>query len=253
MAPAGSDAPAKRKPMGCGGLVGFFIKLPFMIIAMIRHLGPLLRQQAATDTGRRAREGGEQLTPAQDPAAVTAGLAAVASRDPGFDVAVTVRGVQRARAVVEQARRTGDTSAARQVLSEGLWRLFVMLLAGRADHEVRRYETSAVAGAAVVAATRDQLSEQLRIRLTCRGERYEVAETPRVRGQPGQQEWLEDWVVRRAAAATTPPGGGILDGRCPRCGATLEVSPDGSCAYCKALVLTGGEDWVVWSIEEAPW
>jgi hypothetical protein len=138
-------------------------------------------------------------------------------------------------------------------LSDGLWRVFGLLLEARAAHFVQRQETSAIVAAEVVAAIRDSLAEQLRIRLTCRGERYELSYGAEVRGQPGQQTWQEDWVIRRSAQATTPANGGILAGLCPSCGASLRVEADGSCAYCQALVLTGGQDWVVWSIEEAPW
>jgi hypothetical protein len=108
-------------------------------------------------------------------------------------------------------------------------------------------------GADIVAAVRDQLTEQLRVRLACRGERYETADGVVLRGRPGQQDWSEDWVIRRSADAVTPAGGGALSGLCPHCGAPLRVDEDGSCAYCRALVLAGGRDWVVWSIEEAPW
>ena len=61
-------------------------------------------------------------------------------------------------------------------------------------------------GAEVVAAARDQLAEQLRIRLGCRGERYEVADGVVVRGQPGQQDWSEDWIIRRSADAIALAG-----------------------------------------------
>lgn len=241
---------------GCAGALWSFIKLPFMIIAMVRHPGQLLRAEAATDTGVRARAGPEQLTTAEDPATVLAGLAGVKSRDTGFDLAMPVRGVIRAREAVDDARRAAnpDVSAVRQVLADGLWRVFVLLLDERAAHRVRRLGESTVEDATVVAVARDQVAEQLRIRLACRGGRYEVApDGTWIRGEPGEHGWLEDWTVRRSATAMTPPGGGIRNGRCPQCGAGLQVDADGSCAYCRALVLTGGKDWVVWSIEEGPW
>jgi hypothetical protein len=199
------------------------LKLPFMILRVIPHVGGILRGEAATDAGARARSSGEELTPADDHAVVAAALAALRSRDAGFDLAATTRGVVRAREVVDLARQAGDASAARQVMSDGLWRVFVLLLA-----------------------------EQLRMRLACRGERCEVAGVV-LRGQYGQQDWDEDWIIRRSADATTPPNGGVLSGRCPQCGAALRVEGDGSCAYCRALVLADGRDWVVWSIEEEPW
>ena len=245
-------AQAPRENPGCAGAIWQLLKLPFMILRVIPHVGGILRGEAATDSGARARSTGEELTPADDRAVVAAALAALKSRDGGFDLAATTRGFVRAREVVDLARQAGDASAARQVMSDGLWRVFVLLLAERAAHGVRRQGTSAVLGAQVVAATGDRLAEQLRIRLACRGERCEVAGVV-LRGQYGQQSWDEDWIIRRSAGATTPANGGVLSGRCPQCGAALRVEADGSCTYCRALVLAGGRDWVVWSIEEAPW
>jgi hypothetical protein len=221
------------------------LRLPFMILRVIPHVGGILRGEAATDSGARARTSGEELTLADDRAVVAAALTKLKSQDAGFDLAATTRGVVRAREVVDLARQAGDASAAREVMSDGLWRVFVLLLAERTAHGVRRHGTSVVVGAEVVAVSRDQLAEQLRIRLSCQGERCEVAGVV-LRGQYGQQRWDEDWIIRRSADATTPANGGVLSGRCPQCGAALRIEADGSCAYCRALVLADGRDWVVW-------
>ncbi len=249
--PASSQPPPPER-VGCLGCLWLLVKLPFMILRIVPHTGAALRHEAATDSGQRAWAW-EELTPPGDRAALAAALAEVRSHDPGFDLAATTRGVVRARQVVDHARQTGDASSARPVLSEGLWRVFIMLLDERAAHGVTRHGTSAVVAADVVAAVRDQLTEQLRIRLACRGERCETAGGVVLRGQPGHKDWFEDWIIRRSADAATPASGGILSGRCPQCGAPLQVDQNGSCAYCRALVLSGGRDWVVWSIEEAPW
>jgi hypothetical protein len=245
------QAPGDRA--GCAGVLWLLVKLPFMVLRVVPHLGDILRREAAAQTGVRAQTSAEELSPADDQAAVAAALAGIRAHDAGFDLAATAAGVGRAREVVDRARQAGDASAAREVLSDGLWRVFVLLLDVRAAHGVRRLGTSVIVAAEAVAAARDPLAEQLRIRLTCRGERYEHAGGVALRGQPGEQTWHEDWVIRRSAQASTPPTGGILAGRCPGCGASLHVEADGSCGYCNALVLAGGQDWVVWSIEEAPW
>jgi hypothetical protein len=246
-------AQASPDRAGCAGALWLMLKLPFMVLRVIPHVGGILRGEAATDSGARARSSGGELTPADDQAVVAAALATLKSRDGGFDLAATTRGVVRAREVVDLARQADDASAARQVMSDGLWRVFVLLLAERAAHGVRREGTSVVVGAEVVAATRDRLAEQLRIRLACQGERCEVADVVLRDGQCGEQSWDEDWIIRRSADATTPTSGGVLSGRCPQCGAALRIEADGSCAYCRALVLADGRDWVVWSLEEAPW
>jgi Tim44-like domain len=250
-----ASGPAAGQQMGCTGCLWLFIKLPFAMLArIIPRLGGFLRQEAAMTTGKRARARYEQLTPVGDPAAVRAVLAQIKAHDPGFDLAAMTRGVERAREIVSQARQAGDASAARPVLSDGQWNVFAMVLDYRTADGVRRQETSRVARSTVVAAHRDQLAEQLRIRLSCQGERCDLDAEQVLRGQPGAQTtWDEDWIIRRAATATTPRDGGVLSGRCPHCGAARALDLSGSCTYCGALVLTGGEDWVVWSIEEAPW
>jgi hypothetical protein len=250
--PAAARQP--EQPVGCLAGMWLLFKWPFLFLWMVPRLGSVLRIEAASATGARAQASFEQLTPPADRDACAAVLAEVRSHDPGFDLAATARGVVRARQMVDQARLTGDASAARQVLSDGLWQVLVMVLDRWDARGVRRQGTCTVTEVKVVAATRDQLAEQLRLRLECQGERSEVAGEKVLRGMPGVPGiWHEDWVVRRSATATTPENGGVLSGRCPQCGAALDVQPDGSCGYCKALVLTTGQDWVVWSIEEDPW
>jgi hypothetical protein len=107
------------------------LRLPFMILRVIPHVGGILRGEAATDSGARARTSGEELTLADDQAVVAAALTKLKSQDAGFDLAATTRGVVRAREVVDLARQAGDASAAREVMSDGLWRVFVLLLAER--------------------------------------------------------------------------------------------------------------------------
>jgi Tim44-like domain len=249
---AATRAPEQRT--GCVSGLWLMFKLPFLFLRALPWMGEIIRREAATTTGERAQASYEQLTPAANPAAVTAVLAAIRSRDAGFDLDATTRGVVRARAAVNQARQSGDASAARLIMSNGLWSVFAMLLDQGAARGVHREEKSAVASARVVAATRDQLAEQLRIRLACQGERCERIEQQVVRGEPGEQTtWDEDWIIRRSAVATTPANGGVLSGRCPQCGADLDIDAGGACTYCQALVLTGGQDWIVWSIEEEPW
>jgi hypothetical protein len=243
-----------RERMGCASGLWLMFKLPFMFLRAIPWIGEIVRHEAATTTGERAQASYEQLTPAANPGAVTAVLATIRSRDADFDLDATTTGVVRARAAVNRARQSGDASIARPVMSHGLWSVFVMLLDQGAARGVRREDTSVVVSAKVVAATRDQLAEQLRIRLACQGQRCERIDQQVLRGQGGEQAtWDEDWIIRRSAAATTPANGGVLVGRCPQCGAGLDIDAGGACTYCQALVLTGGQDWIVWSIEEAPW
>jgi len=142
---AATQAPQPRK--GCASGLWLMIKLPFMFLRTIPRIGEIVRHEAATTTGERAQASYEQLTPAANPDAVAAVLATVRSRDPGFDLDATTRAVVRARAVVNQARQSGDASAARQVMSQGLWSVFAILLHRGAARGLRREEKSGVVSA----------------------------------------------------------------------------------------------------------
>jgi hypothetical protein len=240
---------------GCRRTLWSFLMIPFMFFRAVPHLGALLRHEAATDTGARTRLPGAELLPAADGDSLGPALAGISGRDPGFSLVATTASVISARAVVNRSRDAFDASLARPVLSDGLWQVFVMVIAARSFHEIRRQERSDIVNTFVVSATRGQLVEELRIRLTLRGERCEVAGAngPVVRGTSGPHTWSEDWTIRRSSTAITRAGGGTLEGRCPQCGAPLQVDSLGSCTHCMSLVVSGGHDWVVWSIEEDPW
>jgi hypothetical protein len=188
--PAAEQAP-RRQP-GCLGGLWLIYKMPFQFLWRVPRLGAAFRHTAATTAGIRAKTSYHQLTPPADRAACAAVLAEVRSHDAGFDLAATARGVVRARQIVDQARLAGDASAARQVLSDGLWQVFVMILDSRAAHNIRRQGTSTVVEAKVAAATRDQLAEQLRLRLKCSGERSEVAGEHVLRGNGIQGTWHDN-------------------------------------------------------------
>lgn len=46
----------------------------------------------------------------------------------------------------------------------------------------------------------------------------------------------EDWVFQRSTSATTPAAAHADAGRCPNCGAPLQLDAAGTCPYCRATV-----------------
>jgi len=102
----------------------------------------------------------------------------------------------------------------------------------------------------VAKVTRDRYFDAITIRLWGTGKDYVIRESSgdRVRGSPHRDRaYSEYWTLirtsnRKGAPVTTPA--------CGHCGAPLEVSQSGECAYCGAHV-TGGEfDWIVSKIEQ---
>lgn len=103
-----------RGRAGCASVSWLLVKLPFMILRVVPHLGDILRREAAAQAGVRAQASAEELGPADDAAAVAAALAGIRAHDAGFELAATARGAGRAREVVDRARQPGDASAARR-------------------------------------------------------------------------------------------------------------------------------------------
>jgi len=61
------------------------------------------------------------------------------------------------------------------------------------------------------------------------------------------RRYTEYWTLIRGRGAKGPPK---TEKACPNCGAPLNVSMAGDCAYCKAKVTTGQFDWVLSRIEQ---
>jgi hypothetical protein len=68
-------------------------------------------------------------------------------------------------------------------------------------------------------------------------------------GSRDLEPFVEFWTFQRSTSAKTPEHG-LLDKRCPNCGAPLDVNQIGQCHYCKAAVTSGKFDWVLSRIEQ---
>jgi predicted lipid-binding transport protein (Tim44 family) len=67
-----------------------------------------------------------------------------------------------------------------------------------------------------------------------------------------EHQHAELWTFERAAQARTSTSGDVTASRCPACGAQLRLNLNGSCEHCQASVTNGTVDWVVASVQPAP-
>lgn len=192
-----------------------------------------------------------------DPPAVTAGLAAIRARDPGFDEAAFLAGAEHAFDLVQRSWLESDPSLSRAVMADGLWQAQVAGLAGRhaSRPPARRL---AVGQAAIVAASTDVSFDTLTVRLhgsvvggLLGAQGLAGAAVAALAGAPPPpRDWTEDWVFVRRAGAVTRPGAGLVAQRCPNCGAPVQLDRNGVCAYCHVPVMSGDYDWVLSRIDE---
>jgi hypothetical protein len=229
-----------------------------MMLARLAQLGRTsFRYSGAIDmaAGEPARWGHGMLELPAGPEAIAAGVAAITACDPGFNAAALTRWSSAATSLLCQSVTSGDATPARTFMSNGLFRTHQALLELRARSDVLSEGTWQAVEAVLVQAVCTPLVHQVRVRVSCRGWRWERHQPSGVtlRGGPEAAAWSEDLTFGRSARATTPAAGGLPARRCPSCGAPLELDADGSCGYCGGVVTAGRYDWVLVGWQREPW
>jgi hypothetical protein len=229
-----------------------------MMLARMVRFGPDSARFSSTvgvASGNAARCGRGALEPVPDAGQVGAGLAAIASRDPGFQPARLTAWASAATTLICQSLTSGDPTPARTFMANGMFRTHSALLELRRQGTVSCGGSWAAADARVVDAISTPLFDEVRVRLRCEGscwERHGITGLT-LRGGPDQASWLEDLTFGRSSRATTPPAGGLPARLCPSCGAPLDLDQDGACRYCGGIVTAGRHDWVLMAWRREPW
>lgn len=188
-------------------------------------------------------------------AELQAGEQEIRAHDPAFDPDALVAGLQNSFYVVQQGWQEKRPELTRSVMSDAIWNAHRLQI----DGYVRSKQTNMMDGIAIqyanlVAASSDGSSDTIVIRFFVKSADYVVDDEKGgvVRGHRDLQDWCEDWVYQRSARATTNPEGGLLQRKCPNCGAPLDVTDDGACRFCRAPVMAGEMDWVLVRIDQLP-
>jgi len=263
--------PDGREPRGCSSPVGILKLLLFLLLLVCLPLfalpGMLARLAMVGVSGLRFGasanlKSGDEARLAHGSDAGTAGFARAGAtaedimlRDPGFRVAALAGWATAATALLRDSLISGDVTGTRTFMSNGLYQAHEALLDLRGRAGVRFAGSWQVTGALVTGVSRSPLTEQVRVRVECAGWREERHEPTGItlRGGPEADSWPEFLTFARSAGAVTPPGGGLPAGRCPSCGARLDLDPGGACRYCRGVVTAGRHDWVLVAWQRTPW
>ena len=100
-----------------------------------------------------------------------------------------------------------------------------------------------------VKVTADAFYDAITVRIAASGFDYTADEQGNVvaGSKSSQRSWTEYWTFirgrRQTNSTTTTPN-------CPNCGAALQISETGICAFCKGRITSGDFDWVLSRIEQ---
>jgi hypothetical protein len=218
-----------------------------LLIALVIGLAIWLRRR---NQNRRA-----EVT--VDRSAQARGIAALRSRDPGFDPQAFAERTKATMSRVNEAWIAGSMSPARRLISDGVFvRFQTQLRLLRADGLRNLMADWRVVSADLLAAEADDRWDTVHVKVVGEARDADVRlDLPpdqaekKVRAAP-LSPYHEVWSFIRRRGQTTPTGSPALEGRCPSCGADLPVADTVRCDYCEALVNSGEHDWVLAEITQ---
>jgi predicted lipid-binding transport protein (Tim44 family) len=196
------------------------------------------------------------------------GIAALRSRDAGFDPAAFAERTRATMGKVNEAWLGGDMGPARRLISDGVYiRFQIQLGLIKLDGLRNAMADWKIVSAEILAAEADDLWDTVQVKVVGEARDADVplnldaaAAERKVRSAPLSQ-YHEVWSFIRRRGQQSKQGVPALEGRCPGCGADMPISDAVRCEYCKAIVNSGEHDWVLaeitqpeeWSPEIAEW
>lgn len=159
---------------------------------------------------------------------------ALSARDPAFSFDRITAHVNALFAVMRDVARTGRLDALHPWVSDGLYqRLSTQARLVGLEREL--LVSQQVSGVRISQAAIGESYEALTVRVTF---------TPPGRDPTERNVTTQSWrLLRRLSVKTRAQG--LAEGKCPQCGAPLQLSATQRCAHCEAIINSGEYDWVL--------
>ncbi len=234
-----------------------------VVLLYLRRKGVSLKDAAGAMGGGMGGMGGmgggmaSGAPPPPPPAAVDPGvdevIAQIRQRDPAFDKDTFLNQASDAFYLVQKAWCDQEPAESRKVMADGVWvRHKAQMEELAAANKTNVLEELSIGSSTIVGANTDADNDTLVTRFYAVSRDYDVDKTSGriVRGDRQMRGFQEDWAFQRSSRALTRPDGGTLSQKCPNCGAPLTLDNNGTCRYCKEMVMGGKHDWVLTRIEQ---
>jgi tellurite resistance protein len=244
---------------GGGGLIYALIRLvvevpvvgiPLLVLVVV----------VTVSGGRRAQRGRQARLIRGEGARVVrrrsqAWGASVREADPDFDEAAFLGRVKQAFERAQRSWCDQDLGAIQHFVTDGVYERFSLQIEEqKEDHWRQGMDGLAVGEPRLVHFARGRRFETITARIEFRADIHRVH---LVTGEqlPGsripRERFAECWTFVRRRGARSRGEDGLLEGRCPNCGAPLELNQSARCGSCEAFVRSGEFDWVLSEITQA--
>lgn len=246
---------------GLGILIYFLIRLcieqpcigiPLVIIIIVVSI-IVKKKRIGKQYSTIQQAGNRNLNQRQDDQARQNALTNIVSRDPGFSESVFLEKVKAAFLEVQKAWSDQDLTGIKRFISDGVNERFSLQIHMQKTRGIRNLmEDVQVLSAEITSVESDRHFDTIHVKFTARAKDSDVdIQTGSKIRTSYDGTFVEYWSFLRKPGAQTLQGRGLVEGFCPNCGASLELSESGSCGYCDAVVTSGEYDWVLSEITQS--
>lgn len=180
---------------------------------------------------------------------------ALKEADAAFDHDAFVARVERAFRLAQNAWCAQQLDPLRPFVSDGVFERFSLQIAEQREAGWRQgMEGLRVERPILQHVERGRQFETVTLRIAFRADihRIALASGRRIAASKLPREHFEEcWSFVRRRGARTRNAEGLIEGKCPNCGAPLDVMQAAQCKSCGALVRSGEHDWVLTEITQA--
>ncbi|MCL2077762.1 MAG: Tim44-like domain-containing protein [Oscillospiraceae bacterium] len=236
---------------GGGGVITVAVVIIVLAFAVLKAVADKKKKDGAggSQTGgvRPSSHQGLNIT-LPDRTAQIEGI--IKQRDPNFSANDFISFAKNVYIDIQNAWCKRDMSPVRPVLHDNLYNSTVKQLQSKIEQGVKyHYESIVVNTAYPTSYAKDAQFEYLTIYLNSRMIDWQEDEkTGKVIRGDKHTRWDLRYKMKfmRSAVVTTKEEVAAAKGHnCPNCGAPLEISSSGKCAYCNSVVTTGQYSWVL--------
>ena len=228
------------------------IGIPLVIIIIVVSI-IMKRRKVKKQYSTIQQAGNSRLNQKQDSVAMHNSITALKNRDQNFNQQIFSEKVKQAFLEVQQAWSDQDLSQVRRFISDGVHERFSLQIHMQKSQGMRNLmENVQVLGAEINSVDSDRHYDTIHVKITARAEDSDVdLESGKKLRDNYKGTFIEYWSFLRKPGVQTLAGRGLVEGVCPNCGATLELTDSGRCQYCDAVVTSGEYDWVLSEITQS--
>jgi predicted lipid-binding transport protein (Tim44 family) len=177
--------------------------------------------------------------PAANQAQIDAMVAAIKAVDPAFSLDGFLGEVTARFVTLKQAWAARDIDTVKPLLGDGLYNHWQVQLTQQKTAGVRNVmDDLQVLTAQVLAAAHTEVLDRMLVGIEYQAAHYAVGPNGRLLfGSPERRPFVEFWTFAR-------PAGTVPATTCPRCGAPLEISPQGLCRFCRVTLPPALLGWI---------